>query len=142
VRQSEPSELGRVLSRHNGSILAGGWLLYFGLLCAGGGIASAVASKWQEAAIAFCIATPILFICWRWWNQNVTVYERGVIWERGRRREVVRWEDVADVTAETINGDFVLTVITGDGRALQLDSLADMQPLHGYFINATRGRDG
>jgi hypothetical protein len=35
----------------------------------------------------------------------------------------------------------VLTVTTSDGRSLQLDSLADMERLHGYLINATRGRE-
>jgi len=46
VRQSEPSELGRLLSRHNGRIVAslsGGWLLYFVLIVAGGSVAAAVA---------------------------------------------------------------------------------------------------
>jgi hypothetical protein len=130
-----------MLSRHNGSILAGGWLLYFALIVAGGSVAAAVAGKWGEAAVAFCVSAPLLFICWRWWNQSVTAYERGFVWKRGRRREVVRWEDVADLEAETIEEDFVLTVTTSDGRSLQLDSLADMQQLHGYLINATRDRE-
>jgi hypothetical protein len=144
VRQPEPSDLGTMLSRHNGRIIAslsGGFLLYFALIVAGGSVAFAVASNWWEAAVAFCIAAPLLFIYWRRWNQSVTVYERGIVWKRGRRREVVRWDEVADVAAETIEDDFGLTVTTSDGRELQLDSLADMQQLHGYLINATRSRD-
>ena len=54
---------------------------------------------------------------------------------------MVRWDEVADVAAETIEDEFGLTVTTSDGRELQLDSLADMQQLHGYLINATRSRD-
>jgi hypothetical protein len=139
VRQPEPSELGQMLRRHTGSILAGGWLLYFAVIVAGGAVAAAVAGKWTESAVAFGVSAPLLYVCWRWWNQSVTVYERGFVWKRGRRREVVRWEDVADLEAETIEDSFVLTVTTGDGRSLQLDSLTDMQLLHGYLINATRG---
>jgi hypothetical protein len=130
-----------MLSRHNGRIFAGGWLLYFAVIVAGGSVSMAVAGRWGEAAVAFCVAAPLLYICWRWWNQSVTVYEHGFIWKRGRRREVVRWEDVADLEAETIEDDFVLTVSTGDGRTLQLDSLAGMQQLYGYLINATRGQE-
>jgi hypothetical protein len=144
VRQSQPSELGQLISRHNGRIVAslsGGWLLYLVLIVAGGSVAAAVAAKWWEAAIAFCIAAPLLVIYWRRWNQSATVYERGVVWRRGRRREVVRWDEVADVEAETIEDDFGLTITTTDGRVLQLDSLANMQQLHGYLINATRNRE-
>jgi hypothetical protein len=130
-----------MLGRHNGRILAGGWLLYFAVIVAGGAVAAAAAGKWGEAAVAFCVAAPLLYICWRWWNQSVTVYEHGFVWKRGRRRQVVRWQDVAEFEAETIEDDFVLTVSTGDGRTLQLDSLADMQQLYGYLINATRGRE-
>ena len=144
MRHPEPSDLGTMLSRHSGRIVAslsGGFLLYLALIVAGGSVAFAVASKWWEAAVAFCIAAPLLSIYWRRWNQSVTVYERGIVWKRGRRREVVRWDEVADVAAETIEDDFGLTVTTSDGRELQLDSLADMQQLHGYLINATRNRD-
>jgi hypothetical protein len=131
-----------VLSRHNGQILAGGWLLYLGLLFAGGAIASVVAGKWGEAGASFCIAAPLLFICWRRWNQSATVYEGGIVWRRGRRTKVVRWEEVADVEAETFDGDFSLTVTTHDGRELVLDdSLADVKQLHGYLVNAMRGGD-
>ena len=144
MRQPEGSELGQLISRHNGRIVAslsGGWLMYFVLIVAGGSVAAAVAAKWWEAAIAFCIAAPLLVIYWRRWNQSATVYERGVVWTRGRRREVVRWDEVAEVEAETIEDDFGLTITTTDGRVLQLDSLANMQQLHAYFINATRSRD-
>jgi len=34
MRQPKSSELGRVLSRHNGRIFAGGWLLYLGAIFA------------------------------------------------------------------------------------------------------------
>jgi hypothetical protein len=141
VRRQQPLDLGQVLSRHNGSILAGGWLLYFAVLMAGGSVTMAIAGKWGEAAVAFCVAAPLLYICWRWWNQSVTVHQEGFVWKRGRRRQVVRWEDVTDLEAEHIGDDFVLTVTTADGRTLQLDSLAGMQQLHGYLINATRGRE-
>jgi hypothetical protein len=141
VRRPEPANLGTVLNRHHGRVFAGGWLLYFAVLMAGGSATMAGTGKWGEAAVAFCVAAPLLYICWRWWNQSVTVYEHGFVWKRGRRREVVRWEEVADLEAETIEDSFVLTVTTGDGRSLQLDSLADMQQLHGYLIHATRGRE-
>ena len=107
----------------------------------GGSVAAAVAAKRWEAAIAFCIAAPLLVIYWRRWNQSATVYERGVVWRRGRRREVVRWGEAADVEAETTEDDFGLTITTTDGRVLQLDSLANMQQLHGYLINVTRNRE-
>jgi hypothetical protein len=107
---------------------------------AGGAVASAVAGKWPEATFALCIAVPLLFICWRRWNQSATVYEDGIVWRRGRRTKVVRWEEVADVEAETFDGDFSLTVTTHDGRELVLDdSLADVKQLHGYLTNALRG---
>jgi hypothetical protein len=112
--------------------------LYFVLIVAGGSVAAAVAAKWWEAAIAFCIAAPLLGIYRRSWNQSASVYERGVVWRRGPQREVVRWDEVA---AETIEDDFGLTITTTDGRVLQFDSLADMQQLHAYLINATRSRD-
>ncbi|HEY7548880.1 MAG TPA: hypothetical protein VH913_05100 [Hyphomicrobiaceae bacterium] len=142
MRQPEPSDLGRVLSRHNGSVLAGGWLLYFGLILAGGAATSAAAGKWPETTVASCIAVPLLFVCWRRWNQSATVYEGGIVWRRGRRTKVVRWEEVADVEAETFDGDFSLTVTTHDGRELVLDdSLADVKQLHGYLTNVLRGQD-
>jgi hypothetical protein len=73
----------------------------------------------------------------------VTVFERGVLWTRGRRQRSVHWDDVTDVTSEVIDGEYVLTVTTRDGRDLVFDdSLANVRQLHGYFINATRGRDG
>jgi hypothetical protein len=62
-----------------------------------------------EAGVAFCVAAPLLYICWRWWNQSVTVYERGFVWKRGRRLQVVRWAEVADLEAETIEDSFVPT---------------------------------
>ena len=74
MRHPEPSDLGTMLSRHNGRIVAslsGGFLLYFALIVAGGSVSLAVASKWWEAAIAFCIAAPLLFIYWRRWHQGV-----------------------------------------------------------------------
>jgi hypothetical protein len=115
--------------------------LYLGVLFAGGGIASAVAGKWGEATVASCIAVPLLFICWRRWNQSATVYEGGIVWRRGRRTKAVRWEEVADVEAETFDGDFSLTVTTHDGRELVLnDSLADVKQLHGYLTNALRSQ--
>ena len=61
MRQPRPVELGQVLSRHNGSIFAGGWLLYFALLMAGGSGAAALAGKWGEAGAAFCVSAPLLF---------------------------------------------------------------------------------
>jgi hypothetical protein len=141
MRRPEASELGQPLSRHGGRVFAGGWLLYFALILAGGSVVSAVAGRWGEAAVLFCIAAPLLFVCWRWWNQSVAVYERGFVWKRGRRREVVHWQDVADLEAATIEDDLVLTITTADDRVLQLDSLSDMQQLHGYLINATRDRE-
>ena len=98
MRPPEPSELGQLLSRHSGRIFANGWLLYLALIVAGGSAVSAVAGKW----------------------------ERGLVGKRGRRCEAVRWQEVADLEAETIEDDFVLTVTTTKDRVLQHDSLFDV----------------
>jgi hypothetical protein len=142
MRQSEPSELGPVLSRHHGRVLAGGWVLYLGAIFAASAVYWSVAARWDWAAGCAAVAAVALFISWRRWNQSATVYERGVVWQRGRHRKVVRWEEVANVTAESIEEELSITVTTHDGRELVLDDyLADVQQLHGYLINATRDRD-
>jgi hypothetical protein len=131
-----------VLSRHHGQVLAGGWLLYFGGIFGASAVYWFTAANWQWAAICTGVAAVALFICWRRWNQSATVYERGIVWRRGRRTKVVRWEEVADVEAETFDGDFSLTITTHDGRELVLDdSLADVNQLHGYLINALRDQE-
>jgi hypothetical protein len=161
VRQPEPSDLGanlgpdlgpnlgpdlgpnlgQVLSRHQGRILAGGWLLYLGVIFAGCAVSWVVATRWWEAAVCAGAAAPMLFVSWRRWNQSATVHEGGIVWRRGQRSNVVRWEEVAEVDAETFDGDFSLTVTTRDGRELVLDeSLADVKQLHGYLANALRGQ--
>lgn len=143
MRQPEPSELGQVLSRHHGRMLAGGWLLYLGAIFAASAVYWSVAARWDWAAGCAAVAAVALFISWRRWNQTATVYERGIVWQRSGRRKVVRWEEVANVTAETFEDELSITVTTHDGRELILDDyLADVQQLHGYLINATRGRDG
>jgi hypothetical protein len=143
MRQPEPSELGRVLSRHNGRILAGGWLLYLGAIFAASTVYWLVAANWWWSAGCAAVAGVALFISWRRWNQSATVYERGIVWTRGRRRKVMRWEEVANVAAESIEDEFMITVTTHDGRELVLDDyLADVKQLHGYLINAMRGGEG
>jgi hypothetical protein len=143
VRQPEPAELGQVLSRHHGRVLAGGWLLYVGGIFAASAVPWVLAARWSEAAVCAAVAVVALLVSWRRWNQCVTVYEGGMAWRRGRLIKVVRWEEVADVEAETFDGDFSLTVTTRDGRELALDeSIADVRQLHGYLVNAMRGRDG
>jgi len=143
VRQSESPDLGQVLSRHHGRILAGGWLLYLGAIFAASAVYWLIAANWAWAAGCAAVAAVALFICWRRWNQSATVYERGIVWTRGRQRKVVRWEEVANVTAESIDDEFMITITTHDGRELVLDDeLADVQQLHGYLINATRGGEG
>jgi hypothetical protein len=143
MRQSEPSELGQPLSRHHGRILAGGWLIYLGAIFAASTVYWSVAARWDWAAGCAAVAAVALFISWRRWNQSATVYERGIVWQRGGRRKVVRWEQVANVAAETFEGELSITVTTHDGRELVLDDyLADVQHLHGYLINATRDRVG
>ena len=74
---------------------------------AGGSGAAALAGKWGEAGAAFCVSAPLLFTsAGAGGTESVSVYERGFVWKRGRRREVVRWEDVADLEAETIEDKF------------------------------------
>jgi hypothetical protein len=83
-----------------------------------------------------------LFISWRRWDQGATVHEHGVVWRRGRRREVVRWEDVASVAAETFNDEYEITLTTDDGRELVFnDSLANAAQLHAYLASAMRSRE-
>jgi hypothetical protein len=143
VRRHDPSDLGQVLNRHHGRILAGGWLLYLGLIFAASSVIWSVVAGWWEAVGCAAVAAVALFISWHRWNQSVTVYECGIVWSRGRHREVVRWEEVANVVAETIGDGLAITVTTRDGRELVLDDyLADVQQLHGYLIDATRDPDG
>jgi hypothetical protein len=143
VRQSEPSELGQVLSRHNGRILVVGWFQSMGLVFAAFAVSWGVLDAgWLRTAATAAIGAVALFLTWRRWNQRATVHEGGVVWTRGRRREVVRWQDVDDVAAETFNDEYELTVTTRDGRTLVFnDSVANVQQLHAYFLNATRGRE-
>jgi hypothetical protein len=141
VRQPKPPELGQVLSRHNGRILAGGWLLYLGAIFAASAVYWLIAANWAWAAGCAAVVAVALFISWRRWNQSATVHEHGIVWQRGRRRKVVRWQEVANVVAESIDDEFMITVTTHDGRELVLDDyLADVQQLHGYLLNATGGR--
>jgi hypothetical protein len=143
VRQPEPSELGQVLSRHNGRILVVGWFQAMGLVLAAVALTWGVLDGgWPRTAATAGLAAVALFLSWRRWNQRATVHERGVVWSRGRQREVVRWEDVDNVEAETFNDVYELTVTTRDGRALVFnDSVANVRQLHAYFLNATRARE-
>jgi hypothetical protein len=95
----------------------------------------------RTAAGAGAVAVA-LFISWRRWDQGATVYEGGVVWRRGRRTHTVRWEEVANVVAETFNDEYEITVTTNDGRELVFsDSLANVTQLHAYLANAMRGRE-
>jgi len=143
VRQPVPSELGQVLSRHNGRILVVGWFQAMGLVFAAVAVTwGATDEGWLRTGATTALVAVALFLTWQRWNQRATVCENGVVWKRGRRREVVRWEDVDDVAAETFNDVYELTVTTRDGRTLVFnDSVANVQQLHAYFLNATRGRE-
>ena len=143
MRQPEPSELGQVLSRHNGRIFVVGWFQAMGLVFAAVALAWGILDAgWPRTAATAGLVAVALFLTWRRWDQRATVHEGGVVWTRGRRREVVRWEDVDDVAAETFNDEYELTVTTRDGRTLVFnDSVANVRQLHAYFLNATRARE-
>ena len=143
MRQPQPSELGQMISRHNGRVFSVGWLMSMGLIFAAyvvtWGITDDDTLRTAAGVGALAVA---LFISWRRWDQGATVYEGGVVWRRGRRTQTVRWEDVADVAAETFNDEYELTVTTHDGRELVFnDSLANVTQLHAYIASATRARE-
>jgi hypothetical protein len=140
MRQSQPSELGQVISRHNGRVFSVGWLMSMGLIFAGYVVTWGITNDdTLRTAAGVCAVAVAVFISWRRWDQGATVYEGGVVWRRGRRTQTVRWEDVADVAAETFNDEYELRVTTNDGRELVFnDSVANVRQLHAYFVNATR----
>ena len=143
MRRPQPSELGQVISRHNGRVFSVGWLMSMGLIFAATALTWGITDDERLRTVAGVGLVAIaLFISWRRWDQGATVHEAGVVWRRGRRRQIVRWEEVANVRAETFNDEYELTVTTHDGRELVFnDSLANVQQLHAYFSNATRGRE-
>ena len=143
MRQPEPSELGQVLSRHNGRIFVVGWFQSMGLVFVAVAVTWGVLDEgWPRTAATAGLVAVALFLSWRRLNQRATVHERGVVWRRGRQRELVRWEDVDNVAAETFNDVYELTVTTRDGRTLVFnDSVANVQQLYAYFLNATRARE-
>jgi hypothetical protein len=146
--------LGRMVSQHQGRMLAGGWLIYIGLiLVASGCLALVKMAQGEEAvpgggdplviAAGFAIGALFLFISYRRWKQSLTVYEGGFVWARGRRERAVRWDEVADYNALTThsrNGaSYELTVRTRDGKTLVLtDAIENVQQLHGYLGSSVR----
>jgi hypothetical protein len=132
-----------VISRHNGRVFSTGWLMSMGLIFVAyvvtWGITNDDTLRTAAGVGAVIVA---LFISWRRWDQGATVHEHGVVWRRGRRTQSVRWEDVAEVSAETFNDEYEITVTTSDGRELVFnDSLANVKQLHAYLASAAGGRE-
>jgi hypothetical protein len=140
--EGQSSALGRELGRHDGRILAGGWLYYIGALLAAASVTWILATPWLGAVATAILVVAALLAGWRQRDQSVTVYERGVVWRRGRDTKVVRWDEVTHVMAQTVDEQYILTITTRDGREVVFDdSLADVHGLHVHIVNATRDRD-
>jgi len=145
--------LGRVISRHHGRILAGGWLLYVGGLLVVGAVMALVKGQAGTDRLGFLAGLAagvlLLLVSFLKWQQSVTLYEGGFTWTRlllGTR--TVRWDEVADVRAAQIYSrqtgrSYRLEVDTRTGGRLVLTgAVAHVEQLHAYLVSSLRGRHG
>jgi len=156
------TDMGRSLSRHEGTIMAGGWLWYLGgiLLLAGlfgiGSGAFAVISGSATLApdtglprivtgiIALGISPLLLIWPVLQWRQVLEIFEGGIHWQRlvlaDQRIPAANLRAVTHVTHRSRSGTSIELVVTlADGSELSISGLDRADQAANLIAQLTRG---
>jgi hypothetical protein len=148
ARSHNATDLGHVISTHPGRILAGGWLVYVGLILAATAVHGAVTDSRFEMIGGGIPAALLLYVSVKRWNQSLVLCERGFVYRNGWHRHTVSWWDVVSARparAANINrqngmeshAEYRIEVETAAGLTLTLtDALRDVRSTERYFTAA------
>lgn len=155
------SDLGPVVSTHEGRLAAGGLLWPIGgvLLLAGPawllrGIASGDPARFVEGLGAFALGVAagasLLTYAYALRAQRIVAHQHGLVWTRFLRAPLVlRWDRIRDVRMRTTYGgrgtfhlkgqDIELEIDLTDGTSLSIhDDLERVEELRGIMMSAAR----
>lgn len=157
------SDLGPVVSTHEGRLAAGGFLWPIGgvLLLSGPallvrGVASGDPAGLVEGLGSFALATGVgallVLYAYALRAQRIVAHQHGLVWTRFLRAPfVLRWDQIADVRMRTtyggrgsfhLKGQHVeLEVDLRDGRSISITNDLDrVEELRGYMMSSSQPR--